>query len=239
MVFGGEGLRVGIRHDSDVSATGMGKSNPDRELRRLRRMELLEMLVDQIEENDAQAERIDELEDLSARLKQKLNQKDDQIERLKAKLDEKDALIRDLYLGKGDTDIDRLYISQNVAGMGDIATIPSQWVSSVPVMDFEGLDTLPALTFDDAPNPHLTTEALTESATNEAAIAVTDLDAYADSLHATTSAASAISPLPMSQGESERTTGNRGDNVLKTDAAAWLDGDDPTDPRSVWILRRP
>ena len=145
MVFGGEGLRVGIRHDKDVSAAGKGNSNPDRELRRLRRMELLEMLVDQIEENDAQAERIDELEDLSARLKQKLNQKDDQIERLKAKLDEKDALIRDLYLGKGDTDIDRLYISQNVAGMGDIATIPAQWVSSVPVMDFEGLDTLPAL----------------------------------------------------------------------------------------------
>ena len=126
MVFGGEGLRVGIRHDKDVSAAGKGNSNPDRELKRLRRMELLEMLVDQIEENDLQSERIDELEDLSNRLKAKLDQKDEQIERLKAKLDEKDALIRDLYMGKGDNDVDRLYMSQNIAGMSDIAMIPGK-----------------------------------------------------------------------------------------------------------------
>ena len=99
MVFKGEGLRVGIRHDSNVSAAGRGSSNPDRELRRLRRMELLEMLVDQIEENDVQTAQIEELSDLTERLKAKLDEKDAQIERLKEKLDDKDAIIRSLNAG--------------------------------------------------------------------------------------------------------------------------------------------
>ena len=238
MVFGGEGLRVGIRHDKDVSAAGKGNSNPDRELKRLRRMELLEMLVDQIEENDLQSERIDELEDLSNRLKAKLDQKDEQIERLKAKLDEKDALIRDLYMGKGDNDVDRLYMSQNIAGMSDIAMIPGKRIPSMSALDFEGLDASPVPAFVDGPGFSIASGTFAQQASHEATSAVAGFEDYTDTQHATNSAAYVIAPPPMAQGESKRNTVNREDSVPQTDAAAWLDVEDSTDPRSVWILRR-
>ena len=72
------------------------KSNSARELQKLRRMDLLELLLDQVRENEEQAESLAELTDLTARLKDKLNQKDAQIEHLKERLDHKDEQIRDL-----------------------------------------------------------------------------------------------------------------------------------------------
>jgi len=71
-----------------------------RELQRLKRQDLLELLVAQLKEGERlqaiiadNEATIDELTDLSERLKAKLDDKDAQIERLKGKLNDKDAQI--------------------------------------------------------------------------------------------------------------------------------------------------
>ena len=82
--------------------TGAGKSpkagkSSEKELQKLRRMDLLELLISQIRENEQQAAELEELRDLSERLKAKLNDKDAQIARLVGKLDAKDAEIEKLH----------------------------------------------------------------------------------------------------------------------------------------------
>ena len=65
-------------------------------MRKLRRLDLLELLVDQIRENEENEKTIEELTDLSERLKAKLDDKDVQIEHLKSRLSDKDVKIEHL-----------------------------------------------------------------------------------------------------------------------------------------------
>ena len=77
---------------------GSGSSNSaaNVDLRKLRRLDLLELLVDQIRENEDNEKTIEELTDLSERLKAKLDDKDVQIEHLKSRLSDKDVKIEHL-----------------------------------------------------------------------------------------------------------------------------------------------
>ena len=59
-------------------------------------MDLLELLIDQVRENEKLNTSVEELTDLSERLKEKLDAKDAQIEHLKQRLDMKDAQIAEL-----------------------------------------------------------------------------------------------------------------------------------------------
>lgn len=77
-----------------------GQDERTRELQKLRRQDLLELLLDQMREGEAlqtaladRERKIEQLTDLSERLKAKLDLKDEQIERLKGRLDLKDAMI--------------------------------------------------------------------------------------------------------------------------------------------------
>lgn len=68
----------------------------EKDLQKLRRMDLLELLIDQVRENEKLNTSVEELTDLSERLKEKLDAKDAQIEHLKQRLDMKDAQIAEL-----------------------------------------------------------------------------------------------------------------------------------------------
>ena len=87
-------------------------ANAEKELQRLRRMDLLELLLDEIRKNEENTAKVQELSELTERLKAKLDDKDAQIERLKAKLNDKDA------------EIDRLLVNNEAAaharGMLDV-----------------------------------------------------------------------------------------------------------------------
>ena len=93
-----------------------------RELQRLKRQDLLELLVAQLKEGERlqaiiadNEATIDELTDLSERLKAKLDDKDAQIERLKGKLNDKDAQI-ERFKGKlndKDAQIERFKVKLN------------------------------------------------------------------------------------------------------------------------------
>ena len=68
----------------------------EKDLQKLRRMDLLELLIDQVRENEKLNTSVEELTDLSERLKERLDVKDAQIEHLKQRLDMKDAQIAEL-----------------------------------------------------------------------------------------------------------------------------------------------
>ena len=87
------GRHMWLSKENQSGATpkkGSGSSNSaaNVDLRKLRRLDLLELLVDQIRENEDNEKTIEELTDLSERLKAKLDDKDVQIEHLKSRLND-------------------------------------------------------------------------------------------------------------------------------------------------------
>ncbi len=84
------------RGNSKKDSSAKGHSGAEKDLQRLRRVDLLELLLDEIRQNDENATELEQLRELTERLKGRLNDKDAQIERLKAKLDQKDAEIEHL-----------------------------------------------------------------------------------------------------------------------------------------------
>lgn len=94
-----------------------GQDERTRELQKLRRQDLLELLLDQMREGEAlqtaladRERKIEQLTDLSERLKAKLDLKDEQIERLKGRLDLKDSMIAQMIVGgrKAPVDLARM-----------------------------------------------------------------------------------------------------------------------------------
>lgn len=98
------------------------QAKAESDLKNLRRVDLLELLYEQARENDANLQAVEELTELTDRLKAKLNEKDAQIEHLKERLNEKDAQIaqleesKDLYARAADmVDVDELVKFQEMA----------------------------------------------------------------------------------------------------------------------------
>ena len=81
------------REGSKQGSSAKGQVGTEKELQRLRRVDLLELLLDEIRQNDENTAELEQLRELTDRLKGRLDDKDAQIERLKAKLDQKDAEI--------------------------------------------------------------------------------------------------------------------------------------------------
>lgn len=109
------------------------QAKAESDLKKLRRVDLLELLYEQARENDANAQAVEELTELTDRLKAKLDEKDAQIEHLKERLNEKDAQItqleesKDLYARAADmVDVDELVKFQELALREYLTTVANR-----------------------------------------------------------------------------------------------------------------